>query len=236
MMSRPTEDAMRVPGVVRVLTPDDFPPPPAAPAEPGHPPPPRTLETQIAYRGHPVALVLAETLEAAIEGAEAIRPTYAEELFPALLDSASATREPTKDVVAGDEVSAFAVAATVINATYESPTQHHNAIELLATTAVWADGRLALYACSQGVSVARGAVAGALRVIPRSSIPKVPTSAAASARRGRRNGGPRSSHARQSSPAARLSWWRRAARSSTWPPTVRTADIRSSWAPTLMAR
>lgn len=46
------DEAMRVPGVVRVLTPADFPPPPPpAAGESGPPPPPPSLETQIAYRG-----------------------------------------------------------------------------------------------------------------------------------------------------------------------------------------
>jgi xanthine dehydrogenase YagR molybdenum-binding subunit len=165
MTSLSLDAALRVPGVVRVLTPDDFPPPPPL-VENGPPPPPPTLEAKIAYRGQPVALVLAETLEAAIEGAEAIRPTFAEEPFSALIDSEGAKREPTKDVTAGDATRALAGASTTIEATYESPTQHHNPIELLATTALWAEGRLAMYECSQGVAVTRGAVVGALRLDP----------------------------------------------------------------------
>jgi xanthine dehydrogenase YagR molybdenum-binding subunit len=70
-----TEAAMRVPGVVRILTPDDFPAPPAA-EEDGPPPPPPTLVTEIAYRGQPVALVVAATLEAAIEAAKAVRMRF----------------------------------------------------------------------------------------------------------------------------------------------------------------
>jgi xanthine dehydrogenase YagR molybdenum-binding subunit len=166
MTALPTEAALRVPGVVRVLTPDDFPAPPPSGGKDGPPPPPPTLETKIAYRGQPVALVVAQTLEAAIEGAEAIHPSFDDEPFSCLIDSAGAQPEPTEDVTAGDATRALAGAATTIDAAYESPTQHHNPIELLATTAVWENGRLTIYECSQGVNVTKHSVAGALRLDP----------------------------------------------------------------------
>src|SRR5690349_1744022 len=61
MTELPVDAAMAVPGVVRVLTPDDF---PSAPEASDWPPPP-TLTWDIAYRGQPVALVIAATVEAA---------------------------------------------------------------------------------------------------------------------------------------------------------------------------
>lgn len=134
------EPAMRVPGVVRVLTAADFPPPPAV--VPGSPPPPAMITAEITYRGQPVALVVAETLEAAIEGAEAIRPAYAEAPFLARIDSPGtvpepAKEDPTTDVDVGDANTAMARAATRHKAEYVSPAQHHNPIEMLSTTAVW---------------------------------------------------------------------------------------------------
>jgi xanthine dehydrogenase YagR molybdenum-binding subunit len=166
MTSLSTDAAMRVPGVVRVLGPDDFPPPPKSSGKDGPPPPPRTLEAEISFRGQPVALVIAETLEAAIEGAEAVRPNYSEKAFASRIDSQSAIREAAEAWTAGDAERALAGAATTIEAEYESPTQHHNPIELLATTAVSADGRLTIYECSQGASVTKGAVVGALGLDP----------------------------------------------------------------------
>lgn len=62
-----TDAATRVPGVVRVLTAGDFSPPPPFRKD-GPPPPPPTIENDIRYLGQPVALVLGETLEAAVEG------------------------------------------------------------------------------------------------------------------------------------------------------------------------
>lgn len=158
--------AMRVPGVVRVLTSDDFPPPPTAGGGSGRRPPPPTITRQIAYRGQPVALVVAETLEAAIEGAEAITPAYAEEPFSVLVTSAGARREPSNPVTAGDAARVMTRATTTVEVEYETPPQHHNPIEMLSTTAVWANGRLTVYESTQGASACRAAVAAALRLDP----------------------------------------------------------------------
>lgn len=163
-----TDDALRVPGVVRVLTAADFPPPPAPKQGrgPSAAPPPPTIRAQIGWRGEPVALVLAETLEAAIEGAEAVRATYAEEPFSPLITSSGARREPSEPVEAGNATAAMARAATTIEVEYETPNQHHNPIEMLSTTAVWSGGRLTIYEATQGASVAKQKVCESLRLDP----------------------------------------------------------------------
>ena len=160
-----TEAAMRVPGVVRILTPADFPPalPPLKFPAQNAPP---TLETRIAYRGQPVALVVAETLEAAIEAAELIRPTFAAEPFAAKMDSPGAVREDADDVKAGDAARVFAGATTTLEAEYVSPPQHHNPMEMLSTTAVWAGGRLTIYEGSQTSGAIKQVVARTLRLDP----------------------------------------------------------------------
>lgn len=162
-----TEAALRVPGVVRVLTPADFsasPRPGGAAAGPPAPPP--SLETRIAYRGQPVALVVAETLEAAIEGAEAIRPEFAPEPFAAVIDSPGGAREVAEDVTAGNATEALASAPVTVEAAYGSPAQHHNPIELISTTAVWADGRLTIHEGTQHSGGVKSAVARALQLDP----------------------------------------------------------------------
>lgn len=151
------EDAMRVRGVVRVLTAFDF------PALPGAPP---TPATEIAYRGQPVALVVAETLEAAIEGAEAVRVTYVGQPFVPLIDSPGAAREPVQPSKAGNAQAAMAGAATTIEASYVSPAQHHNPMELISTTAVWRDGKLTIYEGTQSAGPVRANVATALHLDP----------------------------------------------------------------------
>lgn len=168
-----TEAALQVPGVLRVLTPEDFPPPPRNPDLPGTPRP--GLLPQIAFRGEPLALVVAETLEAAIEGAEAVRARIAAEPFSATMESPGATREPADDVTAGDAQQALAGAATIVEASYESPTQHHNPIELLSTTAVWAEGRLLIHEGSQNAGAIKVAVARTLGLDPGIVDVKSPT-------------------------------------------------------------
>ena len=160
-----TDAASKVPGVVRVLTASDFPAPPPFRKD-GPPPPPPTIETEIRHLGQPVALVLGETLEAAIEGAEAVKPRYETQPFIPLIDSEGAKRVPGKPTTAGVAESALARAAVVVDERYETPTQHQNPIELFATTAVWADGRLTVHDCTQGATFAKNALAGALRLDP----------------------------------------------------------------------
>ncbi|MCO6404515.1 molybdopterin-dependent oxidoreductase [Aurantimonas endophytica] len=154
--SVPTDAAMRVPGVVRVLTPSDFPTPASPP----------TLEFEVAYRGQPVALVIAQTLEAAIEGAEAIRPLYEPVPFASVLDSAGARRIPAEAVTFGSADSVLASATRTIEATYESPTQHHNPIELIATIAVFTGGQLVIHESSQDTQGVKNAVSAALGIDP----------------------------------------------------------------------
>jgi xanthine dehydrogenase YagR molybdenum-binding subunit len=157
-----TEPALQVPGVVRVLTAADFPPPPQVQG----PPPPPTITRDIAYRGQPVALVVAETLEAAIQGAEAIRPEYVATDFVPLIDSPRATREPAEGVKAGDAARALATATTRHAATYVCPAQHHNPMEMISTTAHWSDGKLVVYEGTQHSGGVRAALAQVLRLDP----------------------------------------------------------------------
>ena len=163
-----TTAALAVPGVVRVLTADDFPPPPPQPAPggPPGPPPPPTLRAQIGWRGEPIALVVAETIEAAIEGAEAVTATYVEEPFVPVITDPAAKRQPFHDTKAGDARRAMARAVTSVEVEYETPPQHHNPIELLSTTAVWAGGRLTIHESTQGAQTVRALVAKALSLDP----------------------------------------------------------------------
>jgi xanthine dehydrogenase YagR molybdenum-binding subunit len=160
-----TEEAMKVPGVVRILTPADFTMPVPAARYPQTVGPP-TLQTQIAYRGQPVALVIAESLEAAIEAAARVRATYTEEPFAAKRDRPGAVREDGEGLKAGDAEKAMTGAKTTIAADYESPSQHHNPIELISTTAIWSGGRLTIYEGTQHSGGVKAAVARTLGLDP----------------------------------------------------------------------
>ncbi|HTG39190.1 xanthine dehydrogenase family protein molybdopterin-binding subunit [Sphingomonas sp.] len=166
----PVEAAMAVPGVVRVLTAADFgppsPPPTGASGFAAAPPTP-TILSDIAYRGAPVALVLADSIEAAIAGAEAIQPRYAPApTFAPVITSDGAEREPAEPVEAGDASTAMARAVDSVEVEYECPAQHHNPIELLSTMAVWSNGRLTVYDATQSAQTTRSNVARALGIDP----------------------------------------------------------------------
>ena len=107
----------------------------------------------IHYAGQIVGLVIAETQEAAEEASVKIRVGYAAE--PATADMDDGTRETqTNDDAAmkrGDADAAFSSAAVTIDATYETPAQHHNPIELYAVTAAWEGDHLLVNVPSQWV-------------------------------------------------------------------------------------
>ncbi len=154
--------ALAIPGVVRVLTADDTPAPPPGPE--GSPPLPPMLVMAVSYRGQPIALVVAETLEAAIEGAEAVRATYEPEPFVVRLEDADAPRQDTDSPTFGDADGAFAKAVTTVEAVYTTTANHHNPMELLSTTAIWSGGRLTIYEGTQGSNGIKNTVAQLLQI------------------------------------------------------------------------
>lgn len=142
--------AMQTAGVVRVLTSGDAP----------------SLSNSISFRGQPVAMVIAETVEAAVEGAEAVNAVYDATPFIPRMDSPGATRIPADGFNAGDAEAALRAAATVVEGTFETPTQHHNPIELLGTVAEWSDGRLIIHEGCQNTEVVKSALAQAFDLPP----------------------------------------------------------------------
>jgi CO/xanthine dehydrogenase Mo-binding subunit len=88
---------------------------------------------QIWHGGQIVAVVLAETFEAAREAAHLLKVTYAAEQLSARFDSVGATTVAAKDVssnyedpAVGDAEATFAGAPVTIDADYATPTRHHN--------------------------------------------------------------------------------------------------------------
>ncbi len=108
---------------------------------------------EVHYSGQIVGLVIADTQEAAEQAARALNLTYA--THPAEADMAQPGRrtetEDEPSVSIGDADAAYAAAPVRIDRTYETPTQHHNPMELYSTTASWADGRLTIESPSQWV-------------------------------------------------------------------------------------
>ena len=126
---------------------------------------------QIWHEGQIVALVVAETYEAAREAANRLRVDYAVESPSASFDSAGTTTQaaadisPThKDPKVGDAETAFAVAPVKVDAEYATPTQHHNPIELFCTTCTWQDDELTILEPSQFVYALKNGVAEQLGI------------------------------------------------------------------------
>jgi xanthine dehydrogenase YagR molybdenum-binding subunit len=105
----------------------------------------------VRHWGQHVAVVVADTFEAATTGAHAVRVEY-EPQQPELrvsLDDYSGKRKSVSK--RGDPDAAFASAPVKIDATYITPDETHNPIELHASIAVWAGDTVTLYETSQGV-------------------------------------------------------------------------------------
>jgi xanthine dehydrogenase YagR molybdenum-binding subunit len=165
-----TSAAMRVPGVLAVLTHENRPPmadtdqaykddvaPDGSPYRP-------LYDGNIMFNGQPVALVVAETSEAASVAAGLVKVDYEKEEFATDIfdqrDKAVQPKAPTNPAEAmfmppktrGNPDQAMAAAAVRVDEEYVVPIEHHNPMELFATTAVYeADGKLTVYDKTQGV-------------------------------------------------------------------------------------
>ena len=101
------------------------------------------------HDGQIIAVVVAETFEAASEAARKIGVEYDEEAPAATFGSPGTTVKPVADVdkthkdpMLGDAEGAFSGAPVTIDAEYGTPTQHHNPMELFTTTCLWDDEKL----------------------------------------------------------------------------------------------
>ncbi len=133
-----------------------------------------TLESaKIWHDGQIIAVVIADSYEAAREAAYDVRVDYDSEVASASFDSLGATEEAAsetskdhEDPHIGDGHAAYAKAAVKIDAQYETPPQHHNPLELFDTTCLWTDGKLTILEASQFVHGLRAGVARQLSMDP----------------------------------------------------------------------
>jgi xanthine dehydrogenase YagR molybdenum-binding subunit len=133
------------------------------------------LSPAIAYRGQPIALVVADGLETAIEAVALIQATYSTEPASVTLDAAGAEtvdqsdappKNPRLGIIAGEADRAFAEAPVRIDARFTTASQHHNPIELIATIAEWKDGKLTVYESTQNAEGVRHGLVAALGLTP----------------------------------------------------------------------
>ena len=128
---------------------------------------------RVFHAGQIVAVVLADSFEAAREGAHRLAISYADETPSAGFDSegvevvpgADASKEH-QDPKVGDAEAAFAAAPVKVDAQYSTPTQHHNPLELFTTTCAWEADKLTLWESSQNVHAFKNGLAQQLGINP----------------------------------------------------------------------
>lgn len=141
------------------------------------------FDRDITYDGQNVALVVAETQQAADEAARLIHVTYMPLPFVATLHDALADDAPPAgkgpnledpveiyhepaDYQVGDVASGFAQSDVVVSTEYSLPSQVHNAFEPHVTVASWDGNCLTVYDSVQDIYRTRQQLADALGLAP----------------------------------------------------------------------
>jgi xanthine dehydrogenase YagR molybdenum-binding subunit len=129
---------------------------------------------RISYRGQPVALVVARTLEAARRAAMVVQLDITAEPHDSLLRADHPELYapekvnpdfPTESRI-GDVDAALAAAPVTVDVRYETPALHNNPMEPHATIAVWEGDDLLLYDSNQHGPGVAGTVAAAFGLTP----------------------------------------------------------------------
>ena len=155
------EAAMAVPGVIDIITYQNRPKMRSFDLSykdmtaPGGSPFRPLYDEKVLYSGQPIALVVAETFEAARHAASLVNVEYAIEPHETnLMDNLHRAHKPSRLKAGyspppderGDAQAAFDAAPVKIAATYYNGVEHHNPLELFASTVIRdADGHLTIY-------------------------------------------------------------------------------------------
>jgi xanthine dehydrogenase YagR molybdenum-binding subunit len=135
---------------------------------------------KVRYAGQPIAVIIAETLEAATEGAALLSPRYEAEPARIGLDGNDSFVPPAigvgtpPEVRRGDVEAGLAAAEHRIEAVYETPAQYHNAMEPHAIVAAWDGARLTVDTPSQGLAWAQARLAGLFGIPPENILIRSP--------------------------------------------------------------
>ncbi|RBQ11716.1 xanthine dehydrogenase family protein molybdopterin-binding subunit [Pedobacter miscanthi] len=168
IISIDTSDALALPGVIKVFTHQNRPglawfdimytdmdAPPGTVFKPLH-------DNEIKYNGQPVALIVAERFEIAREASALIKIKYEEMHFETRLDrniekgrnakkGLATALKPPPPKPKGDFSLAYDESPFKVATEYRHSTEHHNPMELFATTTVYeGDGKLTIYDKTQG--------------------------------------------------------------------------------------
>jgi xanthine dehydrogenase YagR molybdenum-binding subunit len=128
----------------------------------------------VAYRGQPIAVVVAEDLEVAREAAALVRVTYDVEPHdvdlrpdhPGMYAPEKVNPAYPTDTADGDFDAGFAGAAVRVDETYETPAMHNNPMEPHATVARWEGDAVTAWDSTQGAPATRDALAEVLGLEP----------------------------------------------------------------------
>ncbi|MCF2447263.1 xanthine dehydrogenase family protein molybdopterin-binding subunit [Dyadobacter sp. CY345] len=163
-----TSAAKEIEGVIEVFTHENRPSlawfdmqysdmdaPPGSPFRP-------LQNAEIKYNGQPIALVVAETFELARYAASILKVSYEEESFATdLYQNQDKGRDPKVGMATflkplppkpkGDFEKEYAASVAQVSAEYVHGTEHHNPMELFATTTIYeGDGKVTIYDKTQG--------------------------------------------------------------------------------------
>ena len=167
--------AKALPGVVEVMTPANR---PALAKDPDLKDNPFAFRLdllqndQVRYPQQAIAVVVAETLEQATEGAALLAPRYETEPARVGLDAADPFVPPVVGPGAptvvdhGDVASGLAAAARRVEVTYETPAQYHNAMEPHGVVAAWDGDKLLVDTPTQGMVMMRARLGELLGIPP----------------------------------------------------------------------
>ena len=109
---------------------------------------------RVAFFGQPVAVVVADTLEAAAHGAALVDVRYQAAAQNTNIDAPQAVPRPGErqaDYARGDPEGGLRRSAVVIDGTYEIARNNHNPMELPSTVAAWDGDRLTVWDKVQSV-------------------------------------------------------------------------------------
>ncbi|HEY1957634.1 MAG TPA: xanthine dehydrogenase family protein molybdopterin-binding subunit [Polyangiaceae bacterium] len=174
---RATVDASRAraaPGVLAVVTSENAPRLPHASGKANENG--RVLQAlqddHVVYDGQPIALVVAESLEAARHAASLLAIRYDREPGRYRIETADAAPyepapmhgRPPWDSKRGDADAALRSAAVRVEQTYTTPLENHNPMETHTTAAAWNGDRLTIYDSTQGIFGVRRRLAGVFEI------------------------------------------------------------------------
>ncbi|SFI90903.1 xanthine dehydrogenase family protein molybdopterin-binding subunit [Amycolatopsis sacchari] len=133
------------------------------------------LGDRVAYRGQPIALVVADTLVAATEAADLVTAEYEPEPFAVGLDAEGAETVVQEeaiplpflaDIKVGDADAAFEASPVRIEGTYEHAPQHQVPMELISSVVEWRGDTVVVHEGTQNAGALRGGLARQLGIDP----------------------------------------------------------------------